>query len=296
MSLRHSGMPSSFFKCLILFPLYTELVAPLLLWRTDVVVDVYMGSSRSLSPLCILLSRGVATLSSSSSWSALRLGGIGLGAGVMSTGGGGGSGGCDGGAAAAAAAMGTAGAGAGDLAGSAGCMMLDRSMPGGGFRCDTGTVSPQRQIRSLPPWISPSHAMRCSVCSSIISGRWLVGGRQVRYARSGRHSKQAASKKRSRDGGSEGTAAHRPKVRGTSISDVDVEVARAPCDELEQSLERRDSDRSSIQKRHHIHSCTSTIFFTRRSLHRGPFFLPGVRRSIVCPSQRWTRWTQSRNV
>lgn len=163
----------------------------------------------------------------------------------MSTGGGGGSGGCDGGAA--AAATGTAGAGAGDLAGSAGCMMLDRSMPGGGFRCDTGTVSPQRQIRSLPPWISPSHAMRCSVCSSIISGRWLVGGRQVRYARSGRHSKQAASKKRSRDGGSEGTAAHRPKVRGTSISDVDVEVARAPCDELEQSLERRDSDRSSKQ-------------------------------------------------
>lgn len=35
-------------------------------------------------------------------------------------------------------------------------------------------------------------------------------------------------------------------VGGTSISEVDVEVARAPCDELEQSLERRDPDRSSI--------------------------------------------------
>src|SRR6186713_473375 len=48
-SFLHRGTPSSFFRCLILFPEYTELTLPLALRRVVVVVAVYIGVSLSLS-------------------------------------------------------------------------------------------------------------------------------------------------------------------------------------------------------------------------------------------------------
>lgn len=51
MSFRQNGMPSSFFRCRILFPEYTDETLPLALRLVEVVVEVYMGSpSPSFAP------------------------------------------------------------------------------------------------------------------------------------------------------------------------------------------------------------------------------------------------------
>src|SRR4051812_31094828 len=55
MSFLHNGMPSSFFRCLILLPEYTELTLPFALRRVVVVVAVYMGSVPSLLSFSWLL-------------------------------------------------------------------------------------------------------------------------------------------------------------------------------------------------------------------------------------------------